>query len=45
MFYHGKNNSMERPLIVTRISMKLVFFPLASAFVHLDSGVSFRDLT
>ena len=43
-----KNNSRELPPIVTRIcimNMKLVFFPLASAFVQLDSGISFRDLT
>ena len=48
MFYHEKNNSRELPPIVTRIcivNMKLVFFPLASAFVQLDSGISFRDLT
>ena len=45
MFYHEKNNSRERPPIITRICMKLVFFPLASAFVQLDSGISFRDLT
>ena len=48
MFYHEKNNSRELSPIVTRIcivNMKLVFFPLASAFVQLDSGISFRDLT